>query len=171
VTETRKPQNLEGDARLSEIAHSVNTLADRIEYLIGNISSDEYLVKSTPNSRSARTSESAYLKAASEVYSRRRSRHAIFGSESLFGEPAWDILLDLFTSELRGLKLSITDACIGSGVPSTTALRWISILEQEGLAKRSVDPRDARRSYIQLSAEGRERMEHYFDKVIAARKS
>jgi DNA-binding MarR family transcriptional regulator len=56
----------------------------------------------------------------------------------------------------------VTSACIGSAVPATTALRWISILERQGLLMREADPGDARRVYVRLSPRGYEAMLEYF---------
>ncbi|HMP55722.1 MAG TPA: MarR family transcriptional regulator [Novosphingobium sp.] len=99
---------------------------------------------------------------AKRLYDERRKRDAVFNDPDLFGEPAWDILLDLMHAEHMGKRVSITSACIGSAVPSTTALRWIKILEGKGLIERFFDERDARRSFIRLSKTGLTKMKIYF---------
>lgn len=99
---------------------------------------------------------------ARQTYEDRRRRNKIFQSEELFGEPAWDILLDLFIAAKQRRRVSVTSACIGSAVPSTTALRWISILERQELLSREADPGDARRVYVCLSPRGYEAMLRYF---------
>ena len=103
-----------------------------------------------------------WLELARQTYSDRRRRIKIFQSEDLFGEPAWDILLDLFIAAKERRRVSVTSACIGSAVPSTTALRWIAILEKQGLLTREADPGDARRVYVKLSARGYAAMLQYF---------
>lgn len=99
---------------------------------------------------------------ARQKYEDRRRRTKIFRTEELFGEPAWDILLDLFIAAKERRRVSVTSACIGSAVPSTTALRWIAILEKQGLLVREADPGDARRVYVKLSARGYAAMLEYF---------
>jgi hypothetical protein len=42
----------------------------------------------------------------------------------------------------------------GSGVPSTTILRWIARLEREGLLYRQADTGDLRRRYVRLTQDG-----------------
>lgn len=103
-----------------------------------------------------------WLELARQTYEDRRRRTKIFQSEELFGEPAWDILLDLFIAAKERRRVSVTSACIGSAVPSTTALRWIAILEKQGLLMREADPGDARRVYVKLSARGYAAMLQYF---------
>lgn len=103
-----------------------------------------------------------WVELARQKYDDRRRRTKIFQSEELFGEPAWDILLDLFIAAKERRRVSVTSACIGSAVPSTTALRWIAILEKQGLLMREADPGDARRVYVKLSARGYAAMLEYF---------
>lgn len=99
---------------------------------------------------------------ARQTYDDRRRRSKIFQSEDLFGEPAWDILVDLFIAAKERRHVSVTSACIGAAVPSTTALRWLTILEKESLIVREADPVDARRVYVKLSARGYAAMLEYF---------
>lgn len=99
---------------------------------------------------------------AQQLYRERRRRIEAFGDDTLFGEPAWDILLDLFVAGERGKRVAVTSACIGSGVPSTTALRWLNVLELRGMVEREDDNHDARRSFVRLTAKARAMMLEYF---------
>ncbi|MDE2403467.1 MAG: winged helix DNA-binding protein [Sphingomonadales bacterium] len=99
---------------------------------------------------------------ARRAYGDRRRRAAVFGDEALFGEPAWDVLLDLFVAAQEGKRVAVTSACIGAAVPATTALRWLAVLERKGLVRREADADDARRVFVRLSGEGFRRMAAYF---------
>ena len=92
----------------------------------------------------------------------RRRRSELFAPE-LFADPAWEMLLELYINELEQTRISVTSLCIASGVPATTALRWISRLCVKGLASRRKDPHDARRAWIELTEQGRDLMMRYFD--------
>ncbi|MEY4160998.1 MAG: hypothetical protein RLZZ136_1619 [Pseudomonadota bacterium] len=105
---------------------------------------------------------------ARHVHAFRQKRGYIFGSNDLFGEPAWDILLDLFIAACEGKTVSISSACIGAGVPTTTALRWINTLEARGMVVRDNDPDDARRVFLRLKGETKRRMERYLTSVYPA---
>lgn len=98
---------------------------------------------------------------AAEVYRdrRRRARHL---SARLFGEPAWDILLDLYVAACRGQSVSVSNACLAADAPASTALRWVQHLQAEGLVERLADPKDARRHYVRLTDAGMDRMSAYF---------
>lgn len=94
----------------------------------------------------------------------RRNREQFFDGE-LFADPAWDILLELYAAELGQQRVSVGSLCLGAAVPATTALRWISTLENKGLIKRTADPMDGRRFHLSLSCSGLDAMASYFETV------
>lgn len=98
---------------------------------------------------------------ARNAYRARRLRDTIFNDFGLFGEPAWDILLDLAHATFSGLRVPVSSACVGACVPPTTGLRWLSILENAGLLERQDDLLDGRRTYVRLSRKGLLKMEEY----------
>ena len=81
----------------------------------------------------------------------RRDRERFFPAE-VFADPAWDMLLDLMAARMESKPVPVSSLCIAAAVPTTTALRWIRSLSEAGLFERRVDPADARRTYISLSA-------------------
>lgn len=106
-----------------------------------------------PPSRHAKNGESDELMLswfAREEYEERRRRNGYF-DEGLFGEPTWDILLDLFSSQVIGRRISVSSACIASCVPQSTALRWLQVMIDRGLIERVPDPVDGRRAWLHLS--------------------
>lgn len=90
---------------------------------------------------------------ARETYACRRKRHKVLPAD-LFGEPTWDILLDLYIAAREDRRVPTTSACIGAHVPPTTALRWLRILEARGLVEREDDGRDGRRTFVRLTWRG-----------------
>jgi len=97
---------------------------------------------------------------------RARAARADFFKASLFSDPAWDILLELFAAEQEGRRISISAAGLTAQIPLTTALRWINALEREGLVERVADPTDARRTFLGLSDKGLRAMTHYFQSAM-----
>lgn len=91
----------------------------------------------------------------------RQKRAALFGAD-LFADPAWDMLLDLTAATAEGGRVSVTSLCIASGVPATTALRWIGQMVDAGLFARAKDPDDARRAFITLTPRSMDAMAAYF---------
>jgi hypothetical protein len=101
---------------------------------------------------------------AKRLYSFRRRRDSVLAA-GLFGEPAWDLLLELFIAEAEGRRLSISHACAAAAAPNTTGIRWIKELESRKLVLREDDPDDARRSYIRLTGAGRTALERLLREI------
>lgn len=80
----------------------------------------------------------------------RRLRETFF-PQGLFADPAWDILLDLAAARREGRAVSVSSLCIAAAVPTTTALRWIKHMVDDGLLVRRADQEDARRAFIELA--------------------
>ncbi len=93
---------------------------------------------------------------------RQRQLRGRFFDSGLFADPAWDILLDLTAAHGERSRVSVTSLCIASGVPPTTALRWIAQMTEAGLLQRVEDEADRRRAFIELSAKAAEAMAAYF---------
>ena len=96
-----------------------------------------------------------------QVIANRQARARFFDAE-LFGDPAWDMLLDLTAARGEGAEVSVTSLCIASGVPATTALRWLTQMVESGLFVRVPDPADKRRAFIALSDRSLTAMAGYF---------
>jgi hypothetical protein len=93
---------------------------------------------------------------------RQRQLRGKFFDAELFADPAWDMLLDLTAARAEHTRVSVTSLCIASGVPPTTALRWIGQMTQAGLLERVEDDTDRRRAFIALSVQAADAMARYF---------
>ena len=93
---------------------------------------------------------------------RQRHLRARFFDGDLFGDPAWDMLLDLTAARAEHARVSVTSLCIASGVPPTTALRWIGQMIDAGLLERVEDETDRRRAFITLTDKASDAMARYF---------
>lgn len=84
-----------------------------------------------------------------------RMRQQILGAE-IFGDPAWEILLQLYLSTSKGEQLATKD--LDWIAPPTTLARWITVLEERGWVECiliGVEHTDLR---MRLSAEGKAKM-------------
>lgn len=87
----------------------------------------------------------------------RRQREMIFGTK-YFADPVWDMLLDLYVASSAAQPVAVSSLCVAAAVPTTTALRWIDAMEQDGLCRRTPDPNDKRRSYVELTRDATDAM-------------
>ena len=95
-----------------------------------------------------------------------RQRRQRYFSSKLFGDPAWDILLELYAASLADRRMTVSRLVTAAGVPMTTTLRWINTLEQDGLLIRQDHPLDRRQVYLSLSEEGCRVMDSYFEDLL-----
>lgn len=95
----------------------------------------------------------------------RRAR-ARYLSPELFAEPAWDMLLDLLRAEIARHRVSVSSLCIASGVPATTALRYINTMIRQEILDRRRDPQDGRRVYVALTPATSRALRRYFAEVV-----
>jgi hypothetical protein len=56
---------------------------------------------------------------------------------SLLRQPAWDMLLAAYVALHESVELTPVALCACSGEPIATARRWLRMMEEEGLVRRS----------------------------------
>src|SRR3546814_12431171 len=93
---------------------------------------------------------------------RRILRRQLIGAEELFGEPAWEMLIDLFIHEGEGKPLSISDLFVTSTIPMSSALRLVQKLCNTGLVDLTPDLMDAARSLVRPRPTTAHRLHDYF---------
>lgn len=120
------------------------------------------LVALTPSNAQRNEDRFSTAKRVRRVLKARRVRSQFF-DETLFADPAWDLLLESFHAYLLEQRTSVTSLCEAAAVPATTALRWLKKLEHDGLLIRKDDTLDRRRSWIELSRDAADSMQRYFE--------
>lgn len=88
--------------------------------------------------------------------------------EGLPVEASWEILLDLYVSELRMERTSLTAIGGSSGVSLTSALRRIQELEGKDMIARIPDKKDKRRAAAQLTEKGRHAVQSFIRAYVAS---
>lgn len=97
-------------------------------------------------------------------YDARRVREKFF-EKKIFGEPGWDMLLELYVGELGDEKISTSNLILSSSAPNSTALRWIKHLEDAGLVTKTSSHLDGRVQYQRITRTGFDNMTKYFESV------
>jgi len=108
-------------------------------------------------------SEAELVRLARRISLWRRKRDALF-EPMIFADPEWDVLLDLF-AEGFGRRVSMSSLCIAASVPTTTAMRCINAMIEQGVLVKSRDDTDARRVLIELTEDARSRMRAWLSGV------
>lgn len=84
---------------------------------------------------------------------------------SLFGNPAFDIMLELYIAQAELRLARVKSVSIASGAPPTTALRYLTTLIERGWVRRLGDPADRRVAILQLTPSGFDRVVQVLDGV------
>lgn len=111
--------------------------------------------------RNSRRSRSQLAKRAVAAFKARQLRNRFF-APTMFGEPAWDMLLALYLAEDSGRAVTVSGLANWSGYPPTTGLRWLQLLESESLVRRRPSPNDKRMFFVELTARGRNALDQFF---------
>lgn len=138
---------------------SIRTLVNEIEPFVEQIDSHSPLRENVIDRPKLR------LRFVRALIAGRRQRNSALENVD-FGEPGWDIILDLYQASLSGRRTAVSSLCIAANVPATTALRYISSMTQRGLLMRDPDPMDGRRVFIRLSDQLEKAIEQYFDQML-----
>lgn len=96
----------------------------------------------------------------------RRARHAFFRESDLFGEPMWDMLLELFIAARTGREVSVTSACIATRLPYREALVALDRMMEHALVRRDTDRSDPGRDVVTLTDRGRTLMTEYLESLL-----
>jgi hypothetical protein len=97
---------------------------------------------------------------ADRLYAERRRRDSLF-PDGLFGEPAWDLLLAMFTAREKGHAMILCRAYKAAGVSDTTGRRLLDRMEEEGLITRRRAPRSRKMRIVELTDKAVERLIEY----------
>lgn len=162
---------------LLRLTEQVGRLAEKVERLSGTSAGPGVGHVQSPGRKFRQANEARDLlrkprpplpdpRLVERIIRQRRLRARYFDAE-LFADPAWDILLDLTAARAEHRRVSVTSVCIASGVPSTTALRWIAQMVESGLLVRVPDQEDRRRAFIALSDASADAMARYFEALGA----
>lgn len=149
-------QPLKTRSRLPRLRRQIRDLREHVDQLsttIGELAAEQH------GSTKAVAEDDVQL-----IIAARRARDTYFGS-GLFSDPGWDILLHLYLAKLQGKKLSVSLLSDISGVPLTTAMRWLDTLDGPGWVNREPDQFDRRRVHVELSDRGIATLQVYFDAV------
>ena len=126
-----------------------------------------YDYRSTPSTPVAEeTKEREQARAwADRLYAERRRRDALF-ADGLFGEPAWDLLLAMFTAREKGHPMILCRAYKAAGVSDTTGRRLLDRMEEEGLITRRRAPRSRKMRIVELTDKAVERLIDYLGRGL-----
>lgn len=76
----------------------------------------------------------------------------------LFNDSCWNMCLDIYICDLKGEKITVSSIAHSSGIPMTTAMRYINVMPEEGLLEKSPNPSDNRMIFLSTSTFCKDKM-------------
>jgi hypothetical protein len=145
-------------ARIEAAREGLREIASRLDDLLLENSRDL-----EPNERP----DLEFVDLARRIYKARRLRDRCI-TASIFADPAWDMLLDLYIASFEDRRVRTTGACHGAQVPVTTGLRWLDKLQKNGLVSRHGSASDLRLTHVALTSLGRDQMSQFLSRLLDA---
>lgn len=90
-------------------------------------------------------------------WSRIKAEHLNLGT-GLFSDSCWDMCLDIYICDLRNEQITVSSVAHSSGIPMTTAMRYINVMSEEGLLKKTPNPSDNRMVFVSTTPSCKERV-------------
>ncbi len=138
------------------------------DLIVINVRLPRALVESVIMQSAAPTGDPAgrRLAFAKWILGSRRRRSKAF-KNIRFGEPTWDMILDLYIADREGRRVDVSGLCLASGVAPTTALRYVELLVDDALIAKVGDAHDGRRSFVNISGTLRDAIDEWLDQAEA----
>lgn len=152
-----KEMNFARATQLRAMGHELLVMADELE--------QKYSVRKGKIAPYEFASLQALAARASKEFLDRQSRKKSFDIE-IFGEPGWDMLLYLFIKNVEKQRARTTQVTGASGAPTSTALRYISILEDAGLIETEICQTDNRVRFVSMTVDGMVRMSQCLARML-----
>lgn len=148
---------------VTKLSHQLDAAQHTLEELRSASDCDAFpALKTSPEHRY----RSAY-EAAVRSLAGRRARSRYFGGSQIFGEAAWDILLDLYIRQTDSENVSFKSVVVSSGGSAATVHLWLKQLEERQLILSEDDPGNEGCRLIRLAPEGYESMTRYLNEIAS----
>ena len=90
-----------------------------------------------------------------------RQNRARFFNESIFGEPAWEMLVLLYAYNDQA-RFTVSKLIDRAGAAYSSGLRWLQYLEQSELISRRASTTDGRVQFVELTPTAHHLLDLYF---------
>lgn len=164
IRTTHRLAQIGRDLEVTLLDHIVVTAAGA-HYLSDHAETDarparaSFILHNSPGKASAKA---ASVENARATIRRRLLRRQLLDAPDLFGEPAWDMILDLFVHGGEGRPIAMSSVCVSAGIPFSSAMRLVQKLCDAGILRRVPDIFDGRRINLSIAPDVGHRLRAYF---------
>ena len=76
----------------------------------------------------------------------------------LFANSCWNMCLDIFICDLKEQRITVSSIAHSSGIPMTTAMRYINVMVEQGLLHKTPNSADNRMIFVSVSEDCSEKI-------------
>ncbi len=140
-------------AALESLLSQVQTKVDSVRQIAATDQSDE------SNSKPEVINDAELVVRAENLlkWSRLKAQFLNLGT-GLFSDSCWDMCLDIYICDLKEEQITVSSVAHSSGIPMTTAMRYINVMSEEGLLEKTPNPSDNRMVFVSTSSSCKERI-------------
>lgn len=77
----------------------------------------------------------------------------------LFANSCWNMCLDIYICDLKDQRVTVSAIAHSSGIPMTTAMRYINVMVEQGLLTKTPNSADNRMIFVSVSTDCSEKIE------------
>ena len=81
----------------------------------------------------------------------RTKSQTLDSGNGLFADSCWNMCLDIFICGLKEERVTVSAIAHSSGIPMTTAMRYINVMVEQGLIEKTPNPADNRMVFVSVS--------------------
>lgn len=146
-------------AEIASIKSALAQAAEKVDALDGLVARPESLVKSETAETPQQYSNTQLIARAEQLlaWSRFKAKTLSLGS-GLFADSCWNMCLDIYICDLKEEQITVSSIAHSSGIPMTTAMRYINVMAEELLLEKTPNPSDHRMIFVSTSAACKEKI-------------
>jgi len=148
------------EAELAKLRLTIEQAIKEFEILDERISSEDQRSDNDPVFFSGKVDHADLIVRAEKYlhWGRLKSRILDTGN-GLFANSCWNMCLDVYICDLKDQRVTVSAIAHSSGIPMTTAMRYINLMVEQGLLTKTPNSEDNRMIFVSVSADCSEKIE------------
>ncbi len=147
-------------AELTELRLTMQQASERLEILDKRIADSDHQINNEEIFFNEDVNRVDLIDRAEKYlhWGRLKSRSLDTGN-GLFADSCWIMCLDIYVCDLKDERVTVSAIAHSSGIPMTTAMRYINVMAEQGLIVKTPNPADNRMVFVSASDDCRNKIE------------
>ncbi len=140
------------EAELAELRLTIDQANQKLDNLDKRVSEFRDLPGQGNNSKGKGTGGVNLVERAEQFLQWGRLKSGMLDTgNGLFTDSCWNMCLDIYICGLKDQPVTVSAIAHSSGIPMTTAMRYINVMVEQGLLQKSSNPADNRMVFVAVS--------------------